>query len=236
MTELKTLSFFPVPITIANFGEDAKDMNESLISDIFSEQAMIPESANRSAINGWQSDGNMEEKYESFSLLAGNIKKVIYSILPKYGFDFEFDYDNVFECNKLWANVLTEKHSYHIPHIHGTGETLFSGVYYPTSGLTKQHEDFYPNEDYSDVEIRASSVPDSGDLVLFDPAAAIKRQVIPNFVKRYPYYGSEICIKPKKSSLIIFPNYLTHMVSPITETNFIRLSISFSLRKINEAQ
>lgn len=231
MSVLKTLSLFSVPVTVANFGKDSSEMNESLIADIFSEQAMVPESANRSAIHGWQSEGYMDEKYESFSILKENIKTAIYSLLPKYGFEYDGNYDDIFECGMLWCNILTNRSSYHIPHIHGTGETLFSGVYYPTSGLTRQHEDFYPEENYDDVEIRASSVPESGDLVLFDPAAAQKRQVIPGFVKRYPYYGSEICIKPKKSHLIIFPNYLTHMVSPIIEDDLIRLSISFSLRK-----
>lgn len=231
MTVLKTLALFPVPIAIANFGSDAKDMNESLIADTLSEQAMNPIPVERSAIDGWQSEGHMDEKYESFALLRENIKNTIYSLLPNYGFDCEDPYDDIFECGMLWANVLTKESAYHIPHIHGTGETLFSGVYYPTSGLTQQHEDFYPNEDYEDVEMRASSVPESGDLVLFDPASAQKRQVIPAFVKRYPYYGSEICIKPKKSHLVIFPNYLTHMVAPITDSGFIRMSISFSFRK-----
>lgn len=231
MTVLKTLSLFSVPITIANFGEDSKELNESLIADSFSEQAMNPIPAGRSAIDGWQSQGNMDEKYESFALLRENIKTVVYSLLPKYGFEYEGSYDDVFECGMLWANILTRKSAYHIPHIHGTGETLFSGVYYPTSGLTSQNEDYYPHEDYTDVELRASSVPESGDLVLFDPASAQKRQVIPAFVKRYPYYGSEICIKPKKAHLIIFPNYLTHMVAPIVLDDFYRLSISFSVRK-----
>lgn len=231
MSVLKTFSLFPVPLSISNFGAEAQEMNESLIADSFSEQAMIPMPAGRSAVNGWQSEGYMDEKYESFALLRENIKTIIYSLLPSYGYDYEGSYDDIFECGMLWANILTNESAYHMPHIHGTGETLFSGVYYPTSGLTPQHEDFYPEEDYSDVELRASSVPESGDLVLFDPAASDKRQVIPAFVKRYPYYGSEICIKPKKSHLVIFPNYLTHMVAPITEKNFIRMSVSFSFRK-----
>jgi hypothetical protein len=231
MTNIKTLGLFPVPIAVANFGEEAKEMNESLIADILSEQAMNPIPVERSAIKGWQSDGNLEEKYESFALLRENIANTIYSLLPGYGFEYDDSYFDIFECGMLWSNVLTKQSAYHIPHIHGTGETLFSGVYYPTSGLTYQHEDFYPDQDYSDVELRASSVPNSGDLVMFDPAAAVKRQVVPAFVKRYPYYGSEICITPKKSHLIIFPNYLTHMVAPITESNYIRMSISFSFRK-----
>lgn len=231
MSVVKTMSFFPVPVTFANFGEDAKELNESLIADIFSEQAMNPVSAGRSAIDGWQSQGNMDEKYESFALLRENIKNILYSILPKYGFEYGGSYDDIFECGMLWANVLTKHSAYHIPHIHGTGETLFSGVYYPTSGLTPQHEDYYSGEDYEDVEIRASSVPESGDLVFFDPAADLKRQVIPGIVKRYPYYGSEICVRPKHSHLVIFPNYLSHMVAPITNDDYIRMSISFSLRK-----
>lgn len=233
MTVLKTLSLFPVPVTLANFGEDAKEMNESLIADSLSEQAAHPVPAGRSAVGAgaWQSEGDLEEKYESFALLRENIKNTIYSLLPKYGFEYNGSYDDIFECGMLWANILTTESSYHMPHIHGTGETLFSGVYYPTSGLTYQHEDFFVDEDYSDVEIRASSVPDSGDLVLFDPASNEKRQVIPAFVKRYPYYGSEICIKPKKAHLIIFPNYLSHMVAPIRQSNFIRMSVSFSFRK-----
>jgi hypothetical protein len=231
MTEIKTFGLFPVPVSMANFGEDSKELNESLIADILSEQAMNPIPAGRSAIDGWQSEGDMDEKYESFAILRENIKNIIYSLLPNYGFAYDDSYDDIFDCGMLWANTLTQHSAYHIPHIHGTGETLFSGVYYPTSGLTSQHEDYYSEEDYSDVEIRASSVPESGDLVLFDPAAAQKRQVIPAFVQRYPYYGSEICIRPKKAHLIIFPNYLSHMVAPIKLNNFCRLSISFSLRK-----
>jgi len=231
MTVLKTLSLFPVPVAIANFGSEARELNESLIADSLSEQAMNPIPVERSAIDGWQSEGNLDEKYESFALLRENIKNTIYSLLPKYGFDHDSSYDDLYDCGMLWSNILTKESAYHIPHIHGTGDTLFSGVYFPTSGLTFQHEDFYPEEDYEDVELRASSVPQSGDLVMFDPASSEKRQVIPAYVKRYPYYGSEICIKPKKSHLIVFPNYLTHMVAPITESGFIRMSISFSFRK-----
>lgn len=238
MTVLKTLALFPVPVTMANFGEDAKEMNESLIADSLSERAMHPIPAGRSGVGAgaWQSQADLDEKYESFALLRENIKTTIYSLLPKYGFECDGSYDDYFECGMLWANVMTTEASYHIPHIHGTGETLFSGVYYPSSGLkykslTETPQDYYPEEDYDDVELRASSVPESGDLVLFDPAATEKRQVIPAFVKRYPYYGSEICIKPKKSHLVIFPNYLMHMVSPISYPDYIRLSISFSFRK-----
>jgi hypothetical protein len=88
MTDIKTFGLFPVPVSMANFGEDSKELNESLIADIFSEQAMNPIPAGRSAIDGWQSDGNMDEKYESFAILRENIKTIIYSLLPSYGFAY----------------------------------------------------------------------------------------------------------------------------------------------------
>lgn len=230
MTNIKTLGLFSVPVSIANFGELAKDLNEALIADAIDAQNQNPIPAGRSAVYGWQSEGNMDEIYPSYSQLRDNIKATIYSLLPKYGFEYDGSYDDVFDFGMLWANILNIPGGYHMPHIHGTGQTILSGVYYPTSGLREDFEDYYPDEDYSDVELRASSVPEPGDLVLFDPAAAEKRQVIPGFVKRYPYYGSEVCIKPKKSHLVIFPNYLTHMVAPIRKEKFIRMSISFSLR------
>lgn len=230
MTAIKTMGLFPVPVTMANFGEDAKDLNESLIADSFSEKAMHPIPIIRSATgpSAWQSASDLEERYESFALLRENIKNVLYSVMPGYGFAYDGNYDDIFECKMFWANILSEESSFMMPHIRGTGNTVFSGVYFPTSGLTPQHEDYHQDEDYEDVEIRASSTPRPGDLVLFDPAAVEKRQPIPNFVVRYPYYGSEICIKPKKSHLIVFPNYLSHMVTPIPK-DFVRLSISFSL-------
>lgn len=231
MINIKTIPLFSIPLSIVNFGKDSEELNSRLISDIIEENTINSATEERSAINGWQSHAYMEKKYESFSILAQSVETVIYNLLEKYGFDSSLDYENLFCCNMFWTNILNIKSSYHMPHIHGTGQTLFSGVYYPTSGLTDDFKDYYENEDYEDVDLRASSVPESGDLVLFDPAANEKRQVIPHYVKRFPYYGSEICIRPKHSHLIIFPNYLMHMVAPISLDNFNRLSISFNFGK-----
>lgn len=222
MTDIKTHLFFPVPVHIVNFGQDAEEMNSALIRDIEKEREETP-TQTRSAIKGWQSNGLMEEKYESFNELRYFINQVFLNTLPKIGYE-KIDLESQFVCKEFWANVLVDAGAFHVPHIHGTGETLFAGVYYPMDYLHGEEEG---------PDIRASSVPQSGDLVLFDPASTEKRSVIPGNVDRYPYYGSEICIRPRKGNLIIFPSYLSHMVAPLWRTGITRMSISFSYMKKN---
>jgi len=222
VTDIKTHLFFPVPVHIVNFGEDANAMNDELCIDIMNEKELTP-TQTRSAINGWQSNGLMEEKYSSFEELRYLIDQVFKNVLPKFGFA-NIDIDKEFVCKEFWANVLDSAGAFHVPHIHGTGETLFAGVYYPAN---------YPHGEEDGPDLRASSVPEPGDLVLFDPASTDKRSVIPGNVDRYPYYGSEICIRPRKGNLIIFPSYLSHMVAPLTRSGLTRMSISFSYMKRN---
>ena len=225
MTERKieTYTFFSVPVTVMNFGEEADELNERLVKDALTEKSLNA-SASRSAINGWQSEGGMENKYQSFFELRGYIRQTIEATLPSLGFTIT-NFEDYFKCNELWANILEKPGAFHIPHMHGTGETLFAGVYYPEDYLTD-------NDAKSDI--RATSIPEPGDLMLFDPAANEKRAVIPqDIVNRYPYYGSEVCIRPRKGNLVIFPSYLTHMVAPLYGDNLPerRMSISFSYSK-----
>lgn len=230
-TKVKTIPCFSIPISFVNFGEDVELLNKSLVEDSLTEQSLHKDLPTRSAIDGWQSELDMELKYGSFTVLSNTITRLIYSLLPHYGFTHDVTRnEEFFECQALWVNILTNRSAYHKPHIHGTGKTLFTGVYYPTSGLTSNNKEFYPDEDWSDIEFRCNSMQ-PGDLVLFDPAAVNKQQVIPSFVNKYPYYGHEIYVKPKKSHLVVFPNYLSHMVTPITLDNFKRMSISFSFSK-----
>jgi hypothetical protein len=232
MHTLKTVPLFSIPVSFINFGKEAEDLNEAIIADSFKEQESNPTPPLRSAVDAWQSPLYMQDKYASFAMLRDSIYKVICSVLPQYGFTHDQSKnDELFVCDSLWVNILTNRSAYHCPHIHGTGTTLFSGVYYPTSGLTHDNKDYYPDEDWNDEDIRAVSSPLSGDLVLFDPAASAKQQVLPRFVRKHPYYGHPIYLRPKKSHLVIFPNYLSHMVAPITVDNYKRMSVSFSFTK-----
>lgn len=220
--EVKTHLFFSVPVTVVNFGEKAEDLNQRLVNDALHEQKINP-TATRSAINGWQSDGGLETRYDSFNELRNHIKTVIESTLPNLGFTTT-EFDKYFKCDQLWVNILSKQGAFHVPHIHGTGETLFAGVYYPIS---------YHWDKKDGPDVRATSVPEPGDLMIFDPAGTEKRAVVPqDIVNRYPYYGSEICIRPTKGTLVVFPSYISHMVAPLyDDMEQIRMSISFSYSK-----
>jgi hypothetical protein len=200
-TTVKVLPLWSVPIALVNFGETMRAVNKDLIKDILAE-ADDNQASTRSGINVWQSNGGLETKYGSFAAMAMNIKQSVFAILPNLGFGgFADRYDELFEVKELWANIIYKPGGFHIPHIHGSGETLFSGVYYPTSGFEYNDTDtnfkmkpLYPDEDLSVIppeQFLANSNPKPGDLMLMDPAAGLKRQVIPEWVQRYPFYGSE---------------------------------------------
>lgn len=234
MTDIKTIPLFPAPVSFINFGKNAVSLNKQLIADAFDYQSKN-DTSKRTAIDGFQSNSDMETLYESYETLGQMIFKVICSTLPKLGFKQVDDYSKYFGVNTLWFNILEKNGAFHMPHTHGAGGTMFSGVYYPTSGLRSDNrQDYFMDEDLSiDMQWKASSHPDPGDLIIFDPAMDIKRQVYhPElYCNRYPYYGSEICVTPKQSNLVIFPNYLSHMVAPVTRDNFMRMSISFAFYK-----
>lgn len=230
MADIQTYSFFSVPISIVSFGYSARELNKQLILDSFKEKNKNF-GQERSSIGGWQSKTTMEKEYESFNNLGENIKRTIFSTLPKLGFTLEqSEYEKYFNVDSMWVNIHNGDAGFHMPHIHGNGTTLFSGVYYPTSGLSMTMQERAGIDIEKTPQLRASSQPEPGDLILFDPAGDVKRQVIPDYVNRYPYYGSEICITPQQSTLVIFPNYISHMVAPVKDNEY-RVSISFSFTK-----
>lgn len=235
MTTAKTIPCWSTPIILANFGADAAPLNKDLITDILREAEENDASATRSGLFAWQSKGGLEKKYASFGTLAENIEATAFAVMPKLGFVGQ-DLKECFQVEELWANIQMKPGAFHIPHIHGSGETLFSGVYYPTTGFHYEEDGtlkpIHEKEDLEqDAEFLANSNPRPGDLMLFDPASSVKRQVIPEWVQRYPFYGSEFTLTPRQSQLIIFPNYIEHMVAPLTEANLMRMSISFCLTK-----
>ena len=65
-----------------------------------------------------------------------------------------------------------------------------------------------------------------GLLILSDPARVVKGQVKTSF-ETGEYYGQEVTIVPRESLLVLFPNWMTHMVTPLTKKEN-RYSISFA--------
>lgn len=230
MVEVKNYNLFPVPISVTNFGEQFDNLNRQLIADTL-EYRKTDVLHVRGLVGGYQTPSGLEDTFDSYKLLKEYVTPVFYNMIKNIGFTTpEEFYDERFSVTGFWANIAERSGTFHMPHIHSDGETVLAGVYYPTSGMhLDTMTEINPDEDYSVPDLKATSVPDPGDLILFDPSADIKRQLMLEDLKRFPYFGSEFSISPKRSSLVIFPHYLKHMVSPLNKENVFRMSIAFSL-------
>ena len=115
-------------------------------------------------------------------------------------------------CSGLWANCISSVGGHSIYHIHSAGAVIGTGVYYPSSIL----EDGKSNE----VNLDEFNPPDifkrtgvGGELIIYDPNYAVKRQIIKPPGSQY--YDALKEISPRESILLIFPQYLPHSVEPI---------------------
>jgi hypothetical protein len=229
MVEINFRSLFPTPFGFVNFGEDARELNRIIVKNIDEEMAVHqPETERRSFTHNefaWQSKIGLENHYESFEKLAEAITSCIGPVLVKSGMKEE--YAEKLKVTNLWANVIFGAGGFSEPHIHGVGNTLWTGVYYPKS----EHKNL-DNFDLDDF-IKGTNFPGSGNLVLRDPAFVNKSLVKPrdnDSMINNEYYGASVTVIPRESLLILFPVWLEHYVQPTTD-NKKRYSISFTIFK-----
>ena len=218
-------SIFPSPLGYVNFGEANRELNKQLIKDIEKHRGedIGKDRTFKKNDCGWQSDSDMETKYESFDKLRKLIHDVSKPILTHAGIAQE--YIPYCQTENLWANVIFDAGGYSKPHFHGSGKTLWSGVYYP-KGLEEIDDlDKFEENDY----IISSQVKGDGYLVLLDPAKVTKG-LVKCVNETGEFYGDDITIIPRESFLVLFPVWLMHMVSPLT-TKTKRYSISFAINK-----
>jgi len=226
-TELRVIPAFSTPISLVNFGDETHELNASLISDIDNERSKTETGMGAFIGNdaSWLSDYGLESKYESFKNLQEIITSAAFPAMENSGFSAEYLQNNV--ClNNLWANVIFKPGGWAQPHMHGTGDEFWSGVYYPKG-------DTITNLDYV-MKAVSITVQESGALVLADPAKNIKKQVRSadsTEPQAYPYYGANMYIKPTESLLVLFPSWVEHYVTPVID-DVVRYSISFSINKI----
>jgi hypothetical protein len=221
------LDLFPTPFSIVNFGEESRELNKKILDIIF-EEKQRNKSQLRTGVGVWQSVPNLETKHSLFEELKIMFFDRAKPILKKAGFTGELN--SYLECSDFWANYNDSPYAYHTPHIHGTGRAIFSGVYYPSSGILNGKHISAKENLNTDPIIKSSGNPSPGNIVFLDPAAAIKGQVYPGEkLNRYPYYGLEICIEPREGLLVLFPQWLQHLVTPTEKEGFIRTSLAFNI-------
>ena len=92
-------SLFPTPFGYVNYGESNRELNKKIIKDIDKERIMSDGKKRTFSKNpcGWQSDNNMEIKYESFielSKLISNseILSILSVILKSDNFGSQLNY------------------------------------------------------------------------------------------------------------------------------------------------
>ena len=224
-----TLEAFAVPITIMNLGESSREMNKQLVKDLHEDMETNNKAPIRTGVHVWQSNFNLESRFESVKALQDTFFDLAEPTLRKAG--FTGDLREYLVCEDFWGNINESPFAFHTPHFHGCGYTVFSGVYYPSSGIDNG-VNVSDTQNLDDIaQLKASSLPAPGDIVFMDPSINIKRQVYPlgEKLNRYPYYGLEICLTPKEGTLVLFPHYVTHFVAPTEKFNFTRYSIPFSI-------
>ena len=208
----KLYNFWPVPVGIEHF-KDATDLNKQLREDIKTIwHKESPET--RSGINVWQS-GSFRDNYSSFDQLREMIKPIVYKFMVESGYHKRaMDY---YSIDSFWVNYNESPTGYHVPHIHGTGNVDWTGIYYP----------------YGDgpFEIKSTNHPDLGALVLYDPNGHMKHMVNPpDRVNLYPYYWLPMTINPQEGLLVVFPTWVVHGVAPKGYSKR-RFSIGFNVEK-----
>jgi len=213
---------FASPFGYSNFGEENRELNQQLIKDINYDRSVDTgkERSFKHNDSSWQSFPTMETKYDSFEKLREQIQYALKPIMKHSGFEEQVVDDCKVE--NLWANLIFDAGGYSTPHFHGSGRTLWSGVYYP-QGLEKNDNlDEFKEEEW----IQLGHKDGDGILVLYDPAKVVKAQVYKPF-KTAEYYGQEVTVVPRESLLVLFPAWMSHMVTPLTKKEN-RYSISFA--------
>jgi hypothetical protein len=169
----------------------------------------------------------MQARYTSFEQLKELLKEAVFTIMSESGFGTDL---HKYDVSSLWVNITMSGSAFHLPHIHGHGTTVWTGVYYPTTLLVKGEMQRPENLNDSVMDnLRPTSTPKPGDLIIYDPASVIKRIATPVHVDRYPYYGQEFCFTPREGAAIFFPAWVEHSTAPHGQKGCERMSISFAV-------
>jgi hypothetical protein len=220
------LNAFAIPIAYGTFGEQSRALNKILIHDIFEELNSIV-SVGRSAVNVKQTNYRMEQRYSSFKILQDIIKEFALPYIQRCGIKKE----NI-DVYDFWANLNQNPTAFHMPHSHSIHAGIFTGVYFPSSGIENEiHLSQNQNLD-EDPQLISTGTPSPGSLVLLDPNENIKSAIATKHTEKYPYFGNPLCISPKEGIIILFPSYISHLVTPTENPNLTRLSIAFNIRVI----
>jgi len=205
-----TVPAFSVPLGVGSI-EDG-DLNAQLIQDL---SVRDFEGRYGTGINVTQTEFGLESQFSSFKTLKDRLDKELKTYMSWCGVNMGFT------TTRYWGNINRLPYAYHMPHVHSFSRGLFSGVYFPLS-----IKDFVQDDEH----ISVTETPNPGSLVLMDPLHAVKTGLAySRDINRSKFFGVSMCIEPRASKFVVFPNYLQHMVTPTEEINKLRISIAFDI-------
>ena len=217
-------SIFPQPFGFVNFGESFRDLNKKLIIDIEFDKENSEGKRNTFTKNnsGWQSKTGMETKYDSFKKLSAEIFKYALPIIHSSG----VSKTQKLNIGSLWANLIFAPGGFSNPHIHGSGDTIWSGVYYPKGVSEKPNLDNFERQKYFGY-----GIPDDVTGVLVCKDSNISKRIVKFPMDNRQFYSGNFSVIPRESLLVLFPAWMEHFVTP-TIDNSKRYSISFAINKV----
>ena len=225
--KMMKIDAFPIPISVGTLGEDSRELNKRLCED--AEKAFLEvEVEERTGVGIEQTVSGLEKSYPSFSVLSQILTEYSKEIILSTGTQ-----NTDIRSEFFWVNRNTNKSAFHMPHSHQLDGYMWTGVYFPSSGWLNE-EPISANQNLDElVPIQSKTQPNPGDLTLLDPLQFVKTGVATKRTARYPYWGNPICITPKEGTVVLFPTYLPHLVTPTEQDDFKRLSIAFYVRVHN---
>jgi len=218
---------FAIPINVGTLGESSRELNRKLVEDTFHAYDNV-EIEERTGIHIEQTISGLERNYVSYQALASILSEYSKQIVKHTG-----THNTDIQAEFFWANINRNPSAFHMPHAHQLDGYMWTGVYFPTSGW-KDGKEISEEQNLDEVvDITSRTQPLPGSLTLMDPLHFVKTGVATKRTDRYPYWGNPITIEPKEGTVVLFPTYLPHLVTPTESENFTRMSIAFYVRVHN---
>jgi len=178
MQDLTLLPVFATPLAVYNLGSTVKELNKQLVKDIDTE--IVGQPVNRTFYGGKQTRLGIEDSFSSFKELQAILKPVYFSMMARYGAPREVMERTI--LHNLWGNVITDIGGFSEPHTHGTGNTFFTGVYYPAGNEDEDLEQFDYNDYIVSYETSKQNGMDiEGCLQFRSPGSLEKKIIRPDF-------------------------------------------------------
>lgn len=229
MAQAKTINIdaFPIPVSVGTLGEASRELNEQLVLD--AEKAFLEvEVEERTGIGIEQTVSGIEQKYPSFNVLSQVLTQYAVPTIIQAGTK-----NTDIRAEFFWVNRNEKGNAFHMPHSHQLDGYMWTGVYFPTSGwIDGEPISKDQNLDESPV-MESKTQPNPGDLTLLDPLQFVKTGTATKKTDRYPYWGNPLCVTPREGTVVLFPTYLPHLVTPTEQDNFKRMSIAFYVKVHN---